>query len=99
MKKKLKPKLDHDHDCFWREAATKLAGCVVATLMADGKIGLGSGLVMKVKDGKRVVERWDKDFHEALAFVGIEIVEKQKKTTKKATTSTRAPRRSEDRAA
>jgi len=65
-----------DHDCDWREAAVKLARCVVATLQADGKIGVGSGLVMKVVDGKRIVERWDKDFIEALAFIGVEVVDK-----------------------
>lgn len=67
-----------DHQCAWREAAIKLARCVVATLQADGKIGVGSGMVMKRVDGKMVVERWDKDFHEALAFVGIKLVDKPK---------------------
>lgn len=67
-----------DHRCDWREAAIKLARCVVATLQADGKIGVGSGMVMKRVDGKMIVERWDKDFHEALAFVGIKLVDKPK---------------------
>jgi hypothetical protein len=31
---------------------------------------------MKVVDGKRIVERWDKDFIEALAFIGVEVVDK-----------------------
>ena len=69
-----------DHECDWKTAAIKLARCVVATLQADGKIGVGSGLVMKVENGKRIIERWDKDFHEALAFIGIEVVDKPKKT-------------------
>jgi hypothetical protein len=62
-----------NHNCDWRDAAIKLAQCVVLTLQADGKIGVGSGMVMKVRDGKRIVERWDKDFHEALALIGIEL--------------------------
>jgi hypothetical protein len=80
--KKTKPakKTKADHDCHWREAAIKLARCVVATLQADGKIGMGSGMVMRVKDGKKTIERWDKDFHEALAFIGIEVVDKPAKT-------------------
>ena len=71
-----------DHDCLWRQAALKLAKCVAATLQADGKIGVGSGLVMKVEGGKRIVERWDKDFIEALAFIGIEVVDRPKPTRK-----------------
>lgn len=66
---------------------------MVATLQADGKIGVGSGLVMSVKDGKKVIERWDKDFHEALAFIGIELVDKpnakrSKKRSSKQTAAT-----------
>lgn len=72
------------HNCAWREAALMLAKCVVATLQADGKIGVGSGLVMKVVDGERFFERWDKDFIEALAFVGIEMVDKKTIDKKKA---------------
>jgi hypothetical protein len=83
MKPKTKPKFDHN--CDWRKAALMLAKCVVATVQTDGKIGVGSGLVMKVVDGKRVVERWDKDFIEALAFIGIEVHEKSKKQQRKAT--------------
>lgn len=71
-----KKKLGFDHHCDWREAALKLAKCVVFTLQTDGKLGIGSGMVLKERDGKRVVERWDKDFHEALAFIGIEVVDK-----------------------
>jgi hypothetical protein len=56
----------------------KLAKCVVLTLQTGGKLGVGSGMMMKEKDGKRIVERWDKDFHDALAFIGIEVVEKPK---------------------
>lgn len=72
------------HNCAWREAALRLAKCVVTTLQTDGKIGVGSGLVMKVVDGERFVERWDKDFIEALAFVGIEMVDKKTIDKKKA---------------
>lgn len=68
-----------DHDCGWRQATIKLASCVAATLRTDGKIGMGTGMVMKVKDGKRIVERWDTDFVEALAFIGIEVVDKPKR--------------------
>jgi len=64
-----------DHDCAWRVAALKLASCVVATLRTNGRIGAGSGLVMKREGGRTVLERWDKDFIEALAFVGIEVVD------------------------
>lgn len=64
-----------DHDCDWRKASVKLAACVVATLKTGGKIGMGSGMVMKVVDGKPTVERWDKDFVEALALVGIEVTD------------------------
>lgn len=81
MKKKVKKpstkvKAGFDHKCDWREAAVKLARCVVATLQADGKIGVGSGMMMKRVEGKMIVERWDKDFHEALAFIGIKLVDK-----------------------
>ena len=65
-----------DHQCDWRKAALKLAKCVVATIQAGGKIGMGSGMVMKRFDGKTTIERWDKDFIEALAFIGIEMVDK-----------------------
>lgn len=80
MKKIKKPNLEHK--CDWREAALKLAKCVVATLQTDGKIGMGSGMVMKVVDGKKTIERWDKDFIEALAFIGIEVVDKPKNKPK-----------------
>jgi hypothetical protein len=69
-----------DHDCDWRRATVLLAQCVVATLQTDGKIGMGTGLVMKLVDGKRIVERWDKDFIKALAFIGIEMTERKKKS-------------------
>jgi hypothetical protein len=67
-----------DHECFWREASMKLAKCVVLTLQTGGKLGVGSGMMMKEKDGKRIVERWDTDFIEALAFIGVEVVDKPK---------------------
>lgn len=71
-----------DHDCDWRKATVMLAKCVVATLQTDGKIGMGSGMVMRVKGGKKTIERWDKDFIEALAFIGIEMVDKKKPAKK-----------------
>lgn len=74
--KKMKAKLGNDHDCYWREAAMKLARCVVMTVQTDGKIGMGSGMVMSKVDGKTTIQRWDKDFIEALAFIGIEVVDK-----------------------
>ena len=67
------PKQDFDHECDWRTAALKLARCVAWTLQTGGKLGMGTGMVMKVVDGKKTVERWDKDFVEALAFIGIEV--------------------------
>ena len=67
------PKQGFDHECDWRTAALKLARCVVWTLQTGGKLGMGTGMVMKVVDGKKTVERWDKDFVEALAFIGIEV--------------------------
>lgn len=71
---KKKPKFDHR--CDWRVAALKLASCVVATLRTNGKIGAGSGMVIKRDaDGKTILERWDKDFIEALAFIGIEVID------------------------
>lgn len=74
------------NDCDWRKAALKLAKCVVATIQTGGKIGMGSGMVMKMVDGKRTLERWDKVFIEALDFIGLEVVDKKpKKTTKKPT--------------
>ena len=72
-----------DHECDWRTAAIKLAKCVAATVQADGKIGMGSGMVMVVVDGKRTIERWDKDFIEALAFIGIEVSDKPAKKPKR----------------
>ncbi|HSN25524.1 MAG TPA: hypothetical protein VLT45_04540 [Kofleriaceae bacterium] len=63
-----------------REAVIKLARCAVFTLQANGKPGIGSGLVIsETKDGKRTVERWDKQFIDALALVGIEVVDKPRK--------------------
>jgi hypothetical protein len=79
---KTKPKLDHE--CDWKKASLMLAKCVVFTLQTDGKLGVGSGLIMKkTKNGKRVVERWDKDFIEALAFIGIEVVPVEPKKQKR----------------
>lgn len=69
-------KLGPDHECFWREASMKLARCVVFTLQANGKLGIGSGMVMKREGGKIIAERWDKDFKEALSFIGLEVVDK-----------------------
>jgi hypothetical protein len=82
MKKTKKPNLKHK--CDWRVAALKLARCVVATLQTDGKIGMGTGMVMQKVDGKTIIERWDKDFIEALAFIGIEVVDKPKAAKVKA---------------
>jgi hypothetical protein len=78
-----KTELGSDHECFWRTATLKLASCVAATLQADGKIGMGSGMVMKVVDGKRIIERWDKDFIEALNFIGIEVSERPSRKERK----------------
>ncbi len=72
-----------NHDCDWRKATVMLAKCVVATLQADGKIGMGSGMVMKVVDGKKSIERWDKDFMEALAFIGVDVVDKKPPPSRK----------------
>ena len=73
-----------DHECAWREGAVKLARCVVWTLQTGGKLGMGSGMVMRVVDGKKTIERWDKDFIAALSFIGIEMVDKKpKKPTKR----------------
>lgn len=71
------------HTCDWRKAAIKLARCVVMVLQTDGKIGVGSGLVMRTEGKKKVLERWDKDFIEALAFIGIEVVDKPKASKRK----------------
>ncbi len=83
MKKTKSKKPNLKHKCDWRVAALKLASCVVATIQTDGKIGMGTGMVMKKVDGKTVIERWDKDFIEALAFIGIEVVDKPKTAPKK----------------
>jgi hypothetical protein len=83
MKKRV-IKLGTDHECVWRQATMKLAKCVIATLHANGKIGVGSGMVLKTVNGKKRVERWDKDFIEALAFIGLEVVPvKPKKSMKR----------------
>lgn len=68
-----------DHDCDWRKAAMKLAKCVVWTIQTGGKLGVGSGMVMRVVDGKQTVERWDTELIEALAFIGLEVVDKKKR--------------------
>jgi hypothetical protein len=81
--KKMIIKPGTDHECVWRQATLKLAKCVVATLQADGKIGIGSGLVMRTVNGKKVIERWDKDFIEALAFIGIAVVTKKPRKQQK----------------
>jgi hypothetical protein len=87
-----KPKTPNlKHQCDWRVAAIKLAGCVAATLKTGGKIGMGSGMVMKVVDGKKIIERWDKDFIEALAFIGIEVVDKPQLKAAKRTQLTARP--------
>jgi hypothetical protein len=70
-------------DFDWRKATLMLAKCVIATVQTGGKIGMGSGMVMSVVDGKKTIERWDKDFVEALAFIGIEMVDKKPKGPKK----------------
>lgn len=72
-----------DHTCDWRKAAVMLANCVVATIQTNGKIGMGTGMVMKKVDGKTTIERWDKDFIEALAFIGIEVADKPTKQKKR----------------
>lgn len=79
-----------DHECDWRKGAIKLARCVVWTLQTGGKLGMGSGMVMRVVDGKKTVERWDKELIEALAFIGIEVSDpKPKKRSKRKVTTTR----------
>lgn len=83
-----------DHDCDWRKAALKLAKCVVWTIQTGGKLGMGSGMVMKVVDGKRTVERWDKELIEALAFIGLEVVDKKGPKAPKTTTKRRHTTRS-----
>ena len=81
-----------DHECDWRKAALKLAKCVVWTIQTGGKLGMGSGMVMKVVDGKKTIERWDKDLIEALAFIGLEVVDKKKRTTKRPKRATASAR-------
>jgi hypothetical protein len=70
---------DFDHMCDWRKASLMLAKCVAATIQTGGKIGMGTGMVMKVVDGKTTIERWDKDFVEALDFIGLKVVDKKPK--------------------
>jgi len=72
-----------DHQCDWRKAALMLAKCVAATVQTGGKIGMGSGMVMKMVDGKTTIDRWDKDFIEALAFIGIEMIDKVEQKPKR----------------
>jgi hypothetical protein len=67
-----------------------LAKCVITTLQTDGKIGMGTGLVTCKVGGKRIVERWDKNFIEALAFIGIKMTEQKPKTSKTRTRSTKS---------
>ena len=74
------------HNCDWRKAAIMLTKCVVATVQTDGKIGMGSGMVMKVVDGEKTIERWDKDFIEALDFIGLKVVDKKPKLKRRART-------------
>jgi hypothetical protein len=69
----------------WKTAALKLAKCVVATMQTDGKIGMGSGLVYH----QGVVERWDRPFIDALAYIGVELVAKPKATKFKPTKKVR----------
>lgn len=84
---------DFTHHCAWREASLKLASCVVATIRTDGKIGMGTGMVMRVVDGKKVIERWDKDFVEALSFIGLEVVDaRPKKSPSKGHAMQKSPR-------
>lgn len=83
-----------DHHCFWRKAAIKLASCVAATLQTDGKIGMGSGMVMRVRNGKKSLERWDKDFVEALAFIGIEVTDAKDDAKKQPGAAKKTGRRS-----
>jgi len=80
-----------NHDCDWRKAAVMLAQCAVATIQTGGKIGMGSGMVMRTIGGKTTIERWDKDFIAALAFIGVEVSDKKPKpkTSKTSKTSTK----------
>ena len=69
-----KPKPKQPPGFTWRKAAVKLAACVVTVIKTDGKIGMGSGLVMtKDADGRTIVQRWDRDFIAALNYIGIEV--------------------------
>jgi hypothetical protein len=63
----------------WKTAALKLAKCVVLTIQSNGKIGVGSGQILyRDAAGKMHIQHWDKDFVEALAYIGIEVVDKPK---------------------
>lgn len=72
-----------NHTCDWRKAAFMLAQCVAATLHTDGKIGMGTGMVLRTVNGKKTIERWDRDFIAALAFIGIEVADKPVKRPRK----------------
>ena len=46
------------------------------TIHADGKLGVGTGMISKCVGRKTVWERWDKDFIEALNFIGFDVVDR-----------------------
>lgn len=52
-----------------RTATTALAKCAVLTLHSNGKLGVGSGMVMDLKT--RQVTHWSNQFFDALEMVGI----------------------------
>jgi hypothetical protein len=52
-----------------KKAASALASCAITTLMSDGKIGAGSGMVFNRKT--REVKHWSTQFFDALDMVGI----------------------------
>lgn len=57
-------------DCAELKAATTaLVRCAVLTLNSDGKLGVGSGMLINTKTKK--VEHWSTQFFDALDMVGL----------------------------
>ena len=52
-----------------KKATTALAKCAILTLSSDGKVGVGSGMMIDLKTKK--VRHWSEQYFDALDMVGL----------------------------
>jgi hypothetical protein len=67
-KKKTAAEWEKDYEEL-KKATTALAKCALLTLQSNGKVGVGSGMVIDLKTKK--VEHWSTQFFDALDMVGL----------------------------